>query len=267
MDTMKVVKRLQITAVCGLIAFALASAVSRQQAAAEPSGLALVCSTPRDETERERCLMFERQVLNATIFLRFTLRCGHNGDRSQVALVPSHATIVDSRTLLTHDHFYPLNDPACIVTALEVMTAAGNMLAEIEDVATLEDLARQLRPDLTGNSMQIRVVHFQTPLFAPVPHLTFEAIHRPASNAAFEYSGELAQINWESFPFATRVQWVRPIALEQRGDAFGLIVDGAVAIGASGGGVFRVTPVGIVHVGNIWGTWRYDNTSIVALNR
>lgn len=173
----------------------------------------------------------------------------------------------DGGTLLTHDHYYPLSDPQCNVVALEVAKASGEMLAEIEDAATLEALARQFRPDPTGNSNQIRVVRFRTPLFTPAPDLTFETTNRAASNAAFRYTGELAEINWESFPRATWVEWVRPVTLERRGSALGLVVDQAVEIGASGGGVFRTTSEGIVHVGNVWGTWQDDGASIVALNQ
>jgi hypothetical protein len=46
-----------------------------------------------------------------------------------------------------------------------------------------------------------------------------------------------------------------------------LVVDRSIEIGASGGGLFRITPVGLVHVGNTWGTWRDDGLSIVALNQ
>jgi hypothetical protein len=266
-NAMKVAKHLQITAVCGLIVFALASAIPSQHVTADQPGAGMSCSAPRNEEERWQCAVSERRILDATVFLRFTLHCGHNGDRSQVALVPSHATIIDSRTLLTHDHYYPLSDPHCNVVALEVAKVSGEMLGEIEDAAALEALARQLRPNPAGNGAQIRMIRFQTPLFTHVPQLTFEATNRLTSHAAFEYTGELAEINWESFPKATRVQWVRPVALERRGSALGLVVDQAVEIGASGGGVFRITPDGISHVGNIWGTWKDDNTSIVALNQ
>jgi hypothetical protein len=167
---------------------------------------------------------------------------------------------------LTHDHFYPLSDPACVVTALEVATTGGEMLAEIEDAAVLADVAQQLRPDPTGSGNQTRVARFPASLFTPVPDLTFETVDRTAARAAFAYTGELAEINWESYPQATRVQWVRPVALERRGPALGLVVDRAVEVGASGGGVFRITPAGLAHVGNIWGTWHDDDTSIVALN-
>ncbi len=267
MDAMKVVKCMQITALCGLFAFAVASASPSQQVAAEQPGSGLTCSAPRNEVERRQCAALERRILDATVFLRFTLHCGHNGDRSQVALVPSHATIMDNRTLLTHDHYYPLSDPNCDVVALEVAKVSGELLTEIEDAATLEALARQLRPDPAGSGNQIRVVRFRTLLFTPAPELAFETTNRAASNATFQYSGELAEINWESFPRATRVEWVRPVALERRGSALGLVVDQAVEIGASGGGVFSITSEGITHVGNIWGTWKDDNTSIVALNQ
>jgi hypothetical protein len=262
-DTIEVVRRLRITVVCGVIAFALASAVPSQRATTERPVVTLSCSAPRDEEERLRCAALERQILDATVFIRFTLYCG---DGSHVALIPSHATIVDSRTLLTHDHYYPLSDPTCVVASLEVETASGKRLAQIEEKAALDDLAQQLRPGSSGSS-QTRSVRFPTPLFTPVPTLAFEVTDRASSPATFVYSGELAEINWESFPKATRVQWVRPIALERRGKALGILVDTPIEIGASGGGVFRVTPGGLVHVGNVWGPWQEDGTSIVALNQ
>ena len=256
-------------AVQGLLVLAVAGGASVHGQAPTAQGQlgSISCSAPQDSSEIDKCAAMEDRILDATVFVRFTLHCGHNGDRSQVALVPSHATIMDSHTLLTHDHYYPLSDPNCDVVALEVAKASGEMLAEIEDVATLEALTRQLRPDPAGTGAQIRVVRFQTPLFTHVPQLTFEATNRPASHAAFEYTGELAEINWESFPRATRVEWVRPVALERRGSALGLVVNKSIEIGASGGGVFRITPNGIVHVGNIWGTWHDDDTSIIALNQ
>ncbi len=270
MNTAKIVRasllRVKVAVVWGMIACALTSAVPMQGMAAEPPPAGPTCSAPANEAERAQCAMLERQILDATVFLRFTLHCGPSGDQSAVALVPSHATILDSHTLLTHDHYFPLSDPTCVVTSLEVATALGEPLAELEDAVVLGDVARQLRSDPPGGGNQTRVVRFLTPLFTPVPDLTFETADRAVSSATFLYSGELAEINWESFPRATRVEWVRPVALERRGAALGLVVNRSVEIGASGGGAFRVTPTGLVHIGNIWGTWRDDDTSIVALN-
>jgi len=267
MEKTRFAVRTLLAVVLGMLVLVRASAIQLPRVAAEQPAAGLSCRAPRDAAERVQCAGLERRILAATIFLRFTLHCGHNGDRSQVALIPSHATILDSRTLLTHNHFYPLADPDCAAVALELAQATGARLAVIEDAATLTGLVAQLRPNPVGSSNQTRLVHFPMPLFTPAPALTFEAIDRAASRAIFGYSGELAEINWEAFPNATRVQWVRPVALERRGDALGLVVDQAVEIGASGGGLFRVTPAGLVHVGNIWGTWREDDTSIIALNQ
>ena len=258
-------KRVGAGVLWGMIAFVLAGAAQPEVAAGAP--VALRCSAPGNAAERMQCADLERKALDATVFLRFTLHCGPANNRSSVALVPSHATIVDSRTLLTHDHFYPLSDPACVVTALELATARGVVLAEIADAAILADVAGQLQPDRGGNSRQTRLARFGAPLFTPVPDLSFEMVDRTGSRTAFADTGELAEINWESYPQATRVQWARPVALERRGDALGLVVDRAAEVGASGGGVFRITPTGIAHVGNIWGTWHDDDTSIVALNQ
>jgi hypothetical protein len=243
------------------------SAMSPQSAVVGLGVVAPRCSAPRNDFERSQCAAIERQILDATVFLRFTLHCGRNGDRSQVALVPSHATAMDGQTLLTHDHYLPLSDPSCDASSLEVSTARGALIAEITDATVLAELARQLRPGPAGSSCQTRVVRFPDPLFAGVLPLSFEQIHVAISSSEPEQWGELAEIDWVPFPNTTKVHWVRSLRIERRGAALGLVVDRAVEVGASGGGVFRVTPGGLVHVGNIWGTWQDDDTSIVALNQ
>ena len=92
----------------------------------------VLCSAPATAEEAARCDALEQQVLDATVFLRFTMRCGPHGNRSGRALVASHATVVDNRTLLTHDHFSRLADPDCDAGSLEVIAARGGLLAEIE---------------------------------------------------------------------------------------------------------------------------------------
>ncbi|MCU0503219.1 MAG: hypothetical protein MUC51_15965 [Anaerolineae bacterium] len=225
------------------------------------------CGVPRDAEEAERCADWQRQIMEATVFLRFSLRCGWKGDRSGSALVASHATIVDSRTLLTHDHFDSLVDPNCTVVALEVAGARNGLYFEIEDVALLGDLVEQMRQDATGSHRQAQLVAFPTSLFASTTPVEFASFEDPLTEETLAGWGELAEVNWAWFRGSTRVQWVHPLRVEERGEALGLVVDRAVEIGASGGGVFRITPEGIAHVGNVWGTWKEDDTSIVALNQ
>lgn len=221
------------------------------------------CSAPRDDEELRLCAAWERRILDATVLLDFTIRCGDKG----VPHVPSHATVVDERTLLTHDHFDPLADPQCIVASLEIANARGERRPLITDATLLENLAQQLCHNDVGHSHQTRLLRFPAPLFTPVPDLGFERFDDPPKHDAIMTWGEVAEVDWRWLPGTTRVQWVKPLWIEQRGAALGLVVDRAVEVGASGGGVFRVTPGGLVHVGNIWGTWRDDDTSIVALNQ
>jgi hypothetical protein len=228
-----------------------------------PAALLVSCSAPRDNEELRQCAAWERRILDATVLLDFTIRCGDKG----MPHVPSHATVVDDHTLLTHDHFDPLADPQCTVGSLEIASARGHRYPLITDAVLLEQLAQHLRPNATGSNYQARLLRFPSSLFRSVPDLRLETFDDLARVDALALWGEVADVDWRWLPGTTRVQWVRPLRIEQRGAALGLVVDRAVEVGASGGGVFRVTPGGLVHVGNIWGTWHDDDTSIIALNR
>lgn len=262
MDTLKVVERLQIIVVCGLISFALGGAVSNQRVAAEQSDAGSSCRVPRDEAERAQCAEWERRILDGTVFMDFSLQCGDRG----MPHVPTHATIVDERTLLTHDHFDPLADPRCAVATLEIASLRGDLHLILKEAAVLAELARQLHPAEFSRSSQSRLLSFPSPLFTPTSGLSFASFAAlPAADTPAAW-GEMAVINWQGLLGTTRIQWLRPLWFEPRGGALGLVVDAAVEVGASGGGAFRVTPSGIAHVGNTWGTWREDDTTIIALN-
>jgi len=225
------------------------------------------CSAPATPEQQASCAALEQQVLGATVFLRFTMYCGPDGDRSGRALVASHATVVDNRTLLTHDHFARLGDVNCDAHSVEVFAARGGLLAEIEDVIVLDDLVRQLRPNRGGDSRQARTLTFPKALLTPSPGLVFERFNSLPGEAVLAGWGELAQVNWRTYPRQTYVQWVKPTSAEMRGAAYGVVVGKQVEIGASGGGVFRVVAGRLYHVGNVWATWQDDDASLVALNR
>jgi len=248
------------------VLFDWAGSAATQNAAVEAQAV-ISCRAPGTPEQQMNCAALEGQVLDATVFVRFTMHCGQDGHRSGRALVTSHATVIDSRTLLTHDHFARLNDPNCDARSLEIIGARAGLLAEIVDPTPLDDLVRQLRPGRNDEGTQARTVTFPTELFAPSPALVFERFDSLPDEEVLAGWGELAQVNWHPYPRQTYVQWVKPTATEMRGDAYGLIVGKQVEIGASGGGVFRVAAGRLYHVGNVWATWQDNDASLVALNQ
>ncbi|MCU0500788.1 MAG: hypothetical protein MUC51_03310 [Anaerolineae bacterium] len=225
---------------------------------------AFSCRTPADEQMAATCAALERQILDATVYLRFTLDCPASGE---VFHLSSRATVMDERTVLTHDHFKDVDEPGCVIIALEVFSGRGKALVKHQDRAQVDQMLRRLRPDSHGSRFQARKVVFSQPLFSGLTPAVFESFAALPTDIALTEWGEVAEINGEPFPRETRIQWVRPLYTEVQAQAFGLVLDQAVYHGASGGGVFRYAAGQIVHIGNVWGTWEEDHRSLVALNR
>lgn len=223
------------------------------------------CSAPADAAERTHCAALEKEVLDATIYMLFRLSCGQHGADSGQSLVMSHATVVDERTVLTHNHYGWLDKSQCVLTALHVFASRGEQLAQIKDPAQLDDLVSQLRPNLDGSRGQALTVTFPESLFVPSRIVIERFASQPGDDALTGW-GELAEINWRTYPRETYVQWVNPATIELREQALGLVVQKAVQVGASGGGVFRIVNGQIHHIGNVWATRQQNDTSIVALN-
>ena len=205
-----------------------------------------------------------RQILDTTVYFRFTLDCAASGEVFYLSVA---CTVMDEQTVLTHDHYTDFDEPGCAIVAMEVFTGRGKSLTKYRDPAQLDDMLRRLRRDGDGSRTQARKVAFPLPLFTDLHAAVFESFASlPADNALTEW-GEVAEINGEPFPWETRIQWVRPLSTEAQGQALGLVLDQAVYHGASGGGVFRYAAGQLVHIGNVWGTWEEDHRSLVALNR
>jgi hypothetical protein len=242
------------------------AAGSLQSQGQTPQGTspAFSCRAPADEQMAAFCAALERQILDATVYLRFTLDCPASGE---VLYLSSRATVMDERTVLTHNHYTDFDEPGCAIVAMEVFTGRGKSLAKLQDPAGLDEMLRWLRHDGDDSSTQARKVAFPQPLFAALNPAVFESFASlPADNVLTDW-GEVAEINGEPFPWETRIQWVRPLYTEAQGHALGLILDRDVHHGASGGGVYRYAGGQLVHIGNVWGTWEEDHRSLVALNR
>jgi hypothetical protein len=225
---------------------------------------AFSCRAPADEQMAAFCAALERQILDTTVHFRFTLDCPAS---REVFYLSSRATVMDERTVLTHDHFTDFDEPGCAIVALEIFTGRGKSLAKFRDPAGLDEMLRRLRRDGDGSRFQARKVAFILPLFAELHTASFESFASlPADNVLTDW-GEVAEINGEPFPWETRIQWVQPLYTEAQGQALGLVLDQAVYHGASGGGVYRYVAGRLVHIGNVWGTWEEDHRSLVALNR
>lgn len=226
----------------------------------------LSCSAPASEAERAQCAALEAQILDATVLIYLTMSCGQHGAGSGQTLVVSHGAIVDSRTVLTHDHYSALDRSACTLAGLDVYSGHGERLAAIADPAQLDDLARQLRPDPNDSSDQARTLILPAPVLT-APALVIERYDGQPDAATLTGWGELAQIDWQTYPRRTYVQWVKPVTVEQRGRALALIVAKTVKLGASGGGVYRIEDGRIRHIGNVWATRLTEDSSVVALNQ
>ncbi len=225
----------------------------------------VTCRAPADEAARKYCAELEEQVLDATVFLCFRVACGNRAGQGQT-VVHSHATVVDERTVLTHDHYGWTNNPQCRLVALVVYSGRGARLTEYEDPETLDAVVAGLRPDPAGSHYQSRTLTFPEPLFG-VANVTYDRVDgEPAADVLAGW-GELAEVNWTSYPQQTYVQWVKPSKVEVRGEALALFVQKPVKVGASGGGVFRVVDGRLHHVGNVWATRLQEGTSVVALNQ
>lgn len=223
------------------------------------------CRASADEAVRKYCAALEEQVLDATVFLCFRVACGGRASQRQT-IVHSHATVVDERTVLTHDHYGWTNNPKCWLAALVVYSGRGVRLAEYENSETLDALVAGLRPDPSGSRYHSRTLTFPEPLFAAAS-VTYDRVDgEPAADVLAGW-GELAEVNWTSYPRQTYVQWVKPARVEVRGEALALFVQKPVKVGASGGGVFRVIDGRLYHVGNVWATRLREGTSVVALNQ
>ncbi len=225
---------------------------------------AFSCRAPADEQMAALCAALERQILDTTVYFRFTLDCPASG-RSSISR--RRATVMDEQTVLTHDHYTDFDEPGCAIAAMEVFTGRGKSLTKYRDPAQLDDMLRRLRRDGDGSRTQARKVAFPLPLFADLTPAVFESFASLPVDIALADWGEVAEINGEPFPWETRIQWVRPLSTEAQGQALGLVLDQAVYHGASGGGVYRYTAGQLVHIGNVWGTWEEDHRSLVALNR
>ncbi len=223
------------------------------------------CRAPADEAARKYCAALEEQVLDATVFLCFRVACGSRANQGQT-LVHSHATVVDEQTVLTHDHYGWTNNPKCRLEALVVYSGRGMRLAEYEDPETLGALVAGLRPDPAGSRYHSRLLTFPEPLFVAA-NVTYDRVDGEPGADVLAGWGELAEVNWTSYPQQTYVQWVKPARLEVRGEALALFVQQPVKVGASGGGVFRVVNGQLHHVGNVWATRLREGTSVVALNQ
>jgi hypothetical protein len=242
------------------------AAGSLQSQGQTPQGIspAFSCRAPADKQMVAFCAALERQILDATVYFRFTLDCIAS---REVFYLSSRATVMDERTVLTHDHYTDFDEPGCAIVALEVFTGRGKSLVKFQDPAQLDEMLRRLRPDSNGSRFQARRVAFPLPIFADLHAAVFESFASLPADIALAEWGEVAEINGEPFPWETRIQWVRPLYTEAQGQALGLVLDQAVYHGASGGGVYRYVAGRLYLIGNVWGTWEEDHRSLVALSR
>ncbi len=208
-------------------------------AAADSTDL-VSCSEP-SELNAAACREMEEQILNSTV--RITIESwvvapdegGYDIDHSV-----GHATVMDGRYLVTHNHFsVPLPDEL----------AEG---AEAYGVVYLYDIRgrRLFKGPLSDFEMAVEAG--ETLVFAHKEAGFFEALGLRSAefeswtSLSLESGMEVAQVDWDGE--TTRVDWVQVKELIIEAGAPRLILADGVLPGASGGGIFWQG----IHVANNW---------------
>ncbi|MDX1616299.1 MAG: hypothetical protein R3300_18445 [Candidatus Promineifilaceae bacterium] len=209
------------------------------------------------------CSELEQQILSATV--RITLESwvlAEEGKGYETKSSTGHATVMNGRYLVTHNHFsLPLNSADAADSGASVMVSLYDSGGELLFRGPL-------------SAFDVVSVQEQTVVLAHKEEGFFEALgfrsatFQAATALPLEPGMTVAQIDWDGQQ--TRVDWVtiERVILDE-GTPRLVLFDGATA-GASGGGIFWQG----VHVANNWGVGEYlgpageviEAVTIAALN-
>ena len=226
------------------------------------------CINPASEVESASCAGIEAQILAATIRIELHTWASFGGHTKPIT-TKSHATIMDGKYLVTHNHYkYSLTEQVEAYgdvkgyTGVSLRTTNGRLLIENAPLSSFrivyEDPATLVFEFLDENDNGL----FASNNLASGQFADFYAV-------PLEADVELAQIDWDGE--TAHIDWVNIDNLNLTDQVPQLQVNNFPKKGCSGGGVFWNG----IHIGNNWAknieqdqasdeiTRRY---SIIALN-
>lgn len=213
-------------------------------------GLGYSCAAPNQATAAA-CQAETEKILNATV--RIKLEYGSGGkpipsDQTtsyEITQVTSHATLVNKRYLVTHNHF-PISprlmkeNAAGLELRLSLYTLNNDLILRGASTRNF-DVFVEFPETLVLDFRESGEVLFKAFGVQSVSMGTIE--HVPLSPGM-----EVAQVNWDGV--TTWVEWVRvEEVIEEQGITL-IVLNQGVQKGGSGGGVFWHG----LHIGNNWKT-------------
>lgn len=249
---------------CVIIAMLLLGSAMASAPVAADADLAL-CASPQGDEAKAMCAAYTQAILDTTVLLRMVSQCTGRPEGMEWWF-DSHATILDSRTVLTHNHYRILGDERCVLKTLRLYTPEGKIITEIKDAAALKSVTAQLNPKLANCPLETCVLRLDQPYLRPSSALQVMTLEQEGAAERVAGMAEIAEINWKGYPGSTYVQWTRPVRLARRGNVRVLELSTCIKQGASGGGAYIRTPNALILVGNGWLTKVDVEGSVVALN-
>ena len=203
------------------------------------------CQNPTAQ-HLQNCLAWEEKILAATVRIEIHRWLGEEGVRGEyIDGSMGHATVIDGRYLVTHNHFsIPLES---------IEGTSGDELRISVYKANGELLLDSMRPSaftIAAQDQETVVLDFgeyvDEGLFdmLDIPSAEFQSWE----SLSLRPGTEVAQINWDNQ--TAFVQWVNIRTLETVEGTPCIELDNSVIKGASGGGIFWNG----LHVGNNWTT-------------
>ena len=248
-----------------IVAPAASPSEIRPSAAAQPTPASMPqaptpapsCAKPTSEMAAA-CQDQVAQILNATV--RIELEYWSEGQivaetgstRYEVAEATSHATLINKRYLITHNHF-PISprelkeDTGGLRLRLSLYTLQGEAILKGASLRNF-DVVAEWPETLVLDFRESGEVLFKAFGVRSMPVGTTAVTHLPVGT-------EVAQINWDGAK--TWVEWVRIERMTTEQGVTQIILSSSVRKGASGGGVFWNGQ----HIGNNWTTNKVRNSA------
>lgn len=199
------------------------------------------CAAP-DVTAGEQCRQLEAAILDVTLRLELTIKTlDDDGSGAPTSVSVGHATVVDGRFLVTHNHFAqsPDNQQASQLLTLSAYRADGTRAIHQAPAHTFQVLTAGPQTLVFDFGQYGGQDAFDYMGMASARLVTWQALGmRPGS--------EVAQVNWDGQK--TSIDWVQVSSIGRENGVPALQLDNYVEPGASGGGIFYAG----YHVGNNW---------------